>query len=203
MRLRAAVPARAKPRTEGRSSRRSITGDPDLLLDLGQLLDDGLLLLDPLVLLRHDPGALHPDADTLLETAVLAMLPRVLGDRAVLALRAVVGRARVDAPPEEGPAAVTGDGAVMDMVVGHVPAHLARDFSDELGPLPLGLGLGRAAGQGQLSQLAPGTTRQVRRPGPELPVGQHPAAGVAVARHAGELEHSSESENRNKPNIKQ
>ena len=67
-----------------------------------------------------------------------------LGDGTGLALGAVVRGVGVDAAPEEGSAAVAGDGPVVHVVVGRVAAHLALHLPDELRPLPLRL-LGTAA----------------------------------------------------------
>ena len=72
---------------------------------------------------------------------------RSLSNGTSLALGAVVGRIRVDAASEEGPAAVARDGPVVDVVVGGVSAHLTLHLANELGPLPPGL-LGAAAAAG-------------------------------------------------------
>ena len=68
-----------------------------------------------------------------MKPTVLTMLPGVLRDGAVLVLGAVVGGAGVDAAPEKRPAAVAGDGAVVDVVIGHIPADLTGHFPNELG----------------------------------------------------------------------
>ena len=98
-----------------------------------------LLLLLLLVLLRHDPRGLHADGDTLLEAAVLTVLPGLLRDGARAVLVAAVGCVAVDAATEEGAARVAGDGAVVDVVVGDVAAHLAGHLADEFGTFPLRL----------------------------------------------------------------
>ncbi len=76
------------------------------------------------------------------------MLPGLPRDGAGARLRAVVGRARVDGAAEEGAAAVAGDSAVVDVVVGHVAAHRAGHLADELGALALGLTALGQAGRG-------------------------------------------------------
>ena len=110
-----------------------------LFADFLELLEQSLFLLLLLVVLCHHPRALHADGQALLEAAVLTMLPGVLGNVAVLALGAVVGRVCVDAASEERPARVARDGAVVDVVVSHVAADLTDNFADKLGPFSLGL----------------------------------------------------------------
>jgi hypothetical protein len=80
-------------------------------------------------------------------------------DGAVFVLRAVVGSVGVDAPPEEGPAAVAGDGAVVDVVVGNVAAALTAHLPDKLGPLARFLLLTSVAAAATAAAAAAGRAR--------------------------------------------
>lgn len=114
------------------------------------------------------------------------MFPGVFGDGAVLALRAVVWCIGVDATPEEGPATVTSDGTVVNVIVGHVSADLTRDFANELGSLPFWLSARRCFSLAEFVHFAAGGELR-RRPRSELAIGKH---FIRIGSHAGQLVHN-------------
>ncbi len=87
------------------------------------LLHNGLFLL-AFVLFGENPLGRHADGEALVEATSLTRLTRLFGHgtRAERFARVVLVLLLIHGPSEEGSTAVTRDGAVVQVVVGHVVA---------------------------------------------------------------------------------